>query len=47
MVSDHTIDHGPGGLDSIFACEERVVAGQGVAQQPVVRRFLPRLRVEQ
>ena len=36
------IDHRPGGLHCVLAGEERSIAGHGVAQKPLVGRFLSR-----
>jgi len=41
------IDHRPGGLDRVFTGEERSIAGHGVAQKPLVGRFLYRRLFEQ
>ena len=41
------LDHRPGGLDRVFTGEERAVAGHGVAQEPLVGRFLSRLFFDQ
>ena len=41
------LDHRPGGLDRVLAGEERSIAGHGVAQKPLVGRFLSRLFFEQ
>ena len=41
------IDHRPGGLDRVLTGEERSIAGHGVAQKPLVGRFLSRLFFEQ
>ena len=41
------IDHRPGGLDCVLAGEERAIAGHGVAQKPLVGRFLSRSFFEQ
>src|SRR5579862_186938 len=37
------VNHRPGGLNRVLTGEERAVAGHGVAQQPLVRRFRSRL----
>ena len=37
------IDHRPGGLNCVLTGEERSIAGHGVAQKPLVGRFLSRL----
>ena len=41
------IDHRPGGLDCVLAGEERAIARHGVAQKPLVGRFLSRLLFKQ
>ena len=41
------IDHRPGGLYRVFTGEERSIAGHGVAQKPLVGRFLCRPFFEQ
>jgi hypothetical protein len=43
VILEDRIDHGPGGFNCVFAREERAVAGHGVAQKPLVGRFLSRL----
>ena len=40
VVVEDGLDHGPGGLDGVLAGEERAVTGHGVAQEPLVGRFL-------
>ena len=47
MFLEDWIDHRPGGLDRVLAGEERSVAGHGVAQEPLVGRFLSRLFFDQ
>jgi hypothetical protein len=41
------IDHGPGGLNCVLTGKKRSIADHGVAQKPLVRRFLPVLFFEQ
>ena len=41
------VNHRPGGFHRVLASEECSIAGQGVAQQPLVRRFLARLFLEE
>ena len=41
------LDHRPGGLNRVLTGEERSVAGHGVAQEPLVGRFLSRLFFDQ
>ena len=41
------IDHRPSGLDRVLTGEERSIADHGVAQKPLVGRFLSRLFFEQ
>ena len=40
-------DHRPGGLNRVLTGEKRAVAGHGVAQEPLVRRFLSRPFIDQ
>ena len=47
MVLKDWIDHRPGGLNRVLTGEKRAVAGHGVAQEPLVGRFLARLFIEQ
>ena len=47
MVRKDRLDHRPGGLNRVLTSEERAVASHGVAQQPLVGRFLSRLFFEQ
>src|ERR1700677_2519322 len=47
MRLEHTVDHRPGGFNSILACEQRSVASHGVAQEPFVGRFFARLFIGQ
>jgi hypothetical protein len=42
MVLEDRIDHNPRGLNRIFSREERAVAGHGVAEKPLVGRFVSR-----
>ena len=42
-----SIDHRPGGLDRVLPGEERPVAGHGVGQEPLVRRLLARLMIDE
>ena len=42
MLLQDRIDHGPGCFHGVFAGEERAVAGHGVAEQSLVRGFLPK-----
>ena len=41
------VDHRPGGFHRILTSEECSIAGQGVAQEPLVGRFFSRLFLEQ
>src|ERR1700694_3708983 len=42
-----SIDHRPCGLDRVLPGEERPIAGHGVAQEPLVRRLLSRLLIDE
>jgi hypothetical protein len=42
MVLEDRINYYPRGLNRIFSCEERAVAGHGVAEKPFVGRFVSR-----
>jgi len=46
MGLKHWIDHRPCGLNRVLTGKERSIAGHGVAQKPLVRRFLSRLFFE-
>src|ERR1035441_5950631 len=41
------LDHRPGCLDRVLACEERPIASHGVAQKTLVGRFFSQLFFEQ
>ena len=47
VVLQDRVDHRPGGLNRVLTGEERAVAGHGVAQKPLVGRFLSRLFINQ
>ena len=42
MVPQDWIDHDPRGLNRVFTREQRAVTGHGVAEKPLVRRFVAR-----
>jgi hypothetical protein len=42
MGFEDWIDHRPSSFHRIFPCEERAVAGHGIAQKSLVGRFLSR-----
>ena len=45
MGLEDRIDHRPRGLNRVFTREERAVTGHGVAEKPLVGRFLSRLYI--
>jgi hypothetical protein len=42
VLLEDWIDHRPSGLDCVLTSKERSIADHGVAQEPLVGRFLPR-----